>query len=873
MEEILHYSQYDYLLCFDADEHNLTYITGSSNRAISAKKLIDVNTSRNNLPSFKQSTFLECFELLSKEKQNTLSKYDKSILASVRNLFKKIKEELSEEHGVSLETAQLLFVMPLGWTEEYCKDKLCAFFQDVGWVTPKDNKIKLVTIPYIQLLTEHFQRWTNHLDRERTSVLFHIQKSWRSEGWIDEFSYTFFKMQSAKELMAVSKKLASSDFLLVPSIGDTTSINLANIEDIVYNVVKKIIAGTKQGKHSRRVSDEGNTDEGNTDEENTDEENTDEENTDEEDGAAWFIADDILQLQEDMLERDEEAMEDYDETLEEYDETLEEYFQCEVDFEDQFQDLGKWTCRQLLAAIYEDIDVKHYLKQVGDFFRGAIDEYGAVRDSPDGIQHILLYDRYHKNVHFHWNSADFIYQRSVIEEGIIPPGKEFMRFGVQDDTQFAMQQSHKMIQIANAVLPPVIVDDEGQNDPKLPTCKPTDNLIAPNSFYVQANVTETQISFILNKVIEVSPSNTGIDLFTVQERAIEMENIADTASYLLWNHYQAMNDIEEQQHGLFERCQDHDTMVLLSSHYKEFSKNASGLIKSWFATEDHTLFEEKLGTYHLVSVDQQCSCSLKLSQRLLMEVGLKPAIANIATTITSALFSDDYFGLYQPSALILERNFETIKNLPFSCAINGLLKQALKTFLQLHHNRLLLLFHDDCAKSSFSQYLGWGEFSQISSAAYIFSVRAVYKKGDEPIFGVLLKDGTCKKLPHVYRSYRWMDGDDCREYEFTYLILAKEENLPLNGTANTSDLVIEVYVLDNSKDSTSQRRQVGTTLTIHLSYPTEPLVFMSVLPVHYSSTLKFVTTWIVRGWGDSTLIENPIEALERLYLKRNYYIR
>ncbi|KAL9559097.1 hypothetical protein MBANPS3_000578 [Mucor bainieri] len=852
MEEILHYSQYNYLLCFDADQYDSIYITGSSNRAISAKKLLDVNTYINNfenLPSFKQSTFLECFELLSKEKKKLLSEYEKSILASAKDLFKKIKEKLSKEHEISLETAQLLFVMPVGWTEEHCKDKLLAFFQDVGWIAPKDNKSKLVTIPLVQMLTEHFQQWKeNHLDRERTSVLFFYQRSWSSED-------------AERQRIAVSKKLASSDFLLVPSVGNTASINLASIEDIVYNVIKKIIAGTKQGKHSRRVSDEGNSDE-----ENTDEENTDEENTDEEADLIRIIANDILQLQEDMLKRGEGAME-------EYDETLEEYFQYQVDFKYQFQDLGRWTCRQLLAAIYEDVNVKHYLKEVGEFFKGAIDKYNAVRDSPDGIQHILLYNRFHEK----WNYADFIQQR-LVEKDILPPGKEFMPFGMRGDTQFAMQQSHKMIQVANAILPPVIVDDKGQNESKLPTSKPTDNLIAPNSFYVQANVTETQISFILNKVIEVSSSNTSIDLFTVQERAIEMENIADTASYLLWNHYQAMNDIEGQQYGLFERCQDHDTMVLLSSHYKEFSKNAGGLIKSWFATEDHTFFEEKLGTYHPVSLDQQCSCSLKLSQRLLMEVGLKPAIANIATTITSALFSDDYFGLYLPSALILERNFETIKNLPFSCAINGLLKQALKTFLQLHHNRLLLLFHDNCAKSSFSQYLGRGGFSQVSSAAYIFSATGRCKKGDEPILGVL-KDGTSKKLSHVFRCYSRIDNYERGEYEFTYRVLAEEENLPLKGINLSfiakglvqtlhSDLRIEVYVLDNPKDSTSQRRQVGTTLYIGFTDQTEPLVFMSVLPVHYSSTLKFVASSISSDWEDPVLVEDSIEVLERLSLTK-----
>ncbi|KAL9537980.1 hypothetical protein MBANPS3_011296 [Mucor bainieri] len=423
-----------------------------------------------------------------------------------------------------------------------------------------------------------------------------------------------------------------------------------------------------------------------------------------------------------------------------------------------------------------------------------------------------------------------------------------------------------MIQIANTLLPPVIVNNGNQHDAVFQASERIENLIAPNSFYVQANVTETQISFILNKVIEVPSSEAGIDLFTVQERSVEIEDIAEASSCLLWNHYQLMLDMDEQQHTLFKRCQDHDTMVLSSSQCEEFSRNARMLIEAWFTTED-TFPGERLDTYRLISVDQQCSCALRLSQRLLLEVGLKSVVANIATTITSALFSDDYFGLYQPSALILEKNWKTIKNLPFLCAINGLLNQALEEYLHIHYNRLLLLFQDKCANSDISQYLGRGDYSQVSSMTYTFKLKLYPKKGAKLIFGFLEESG-CTKLPLIPIGLK--QGDSYSSFELTYPVLAEEEDLPLNGitltfpTKECLHIDIEVWLSHDSKGGASQQ-QVGR-MSFGAKY--ELAMFCSpisvkILPVHYSSAIKFVasisteSSHLVRPHHDTTHHDTP----------------
>ncbi|OAC97584.1 hypothetical protein MUCCIDRAFT_86916 [Mucor lusitanicus CBS 277.49] len=618
MEKILSYLQYDYLICFGVDEHGYIRITGSSNRAICTDELLNAGAEmrRNKrLPLLKHNTvFLECYELLSKEKKKLkLLENEMARLASIRDLFKRTKKKLLKEKGTSLDTAQILFIMPLGWTEEHYKDKIHAFLLDMDWIAPKDNESKLIMIPFIQVLVQEFQRLYSeeqNLDSERTSVLFSVQPAIKEEGDKTRVNYTFFKMQGAKELIAVSKTLACSDFLLVPSIvppiENNKSIYLADLRDVMYDAVRKIVVRIK-GKDPECISNE---------------------NTIKEEDPLWKIACNIPYSQE-HAEGDIAR-------------NLGESFQ-NVNFEmHQLEDLKSWTSSRLRAAVFNDVNVKSYFEQVNNLVEGALDK-------SDGR--------------------------------IIQGSKNIYSYNDQHLDRYAMQQPYKMIQIANAILPPVIAGKEEQTNPAFRPRTHANSLIAPNSFYVQANVTDTQIYFILNKVIEVPPPETGIALSTVQERSIETEDIAEAASLLLWNYYQSMIDVEEQQHLFFECCQDHD--------------------------------------------NNRCTCALKLSQRLLLEVGLKPAIVRIANTIRGVLFSNAFFGLYQLSALILETNLKAINNQPFSCAIDGLLKQNLKEFLHVHYRQLLLLSHGKLADDDKLRYLGRGGYSQVSSTNYIFKWRSL----------------------------------------------------------------------------------------------------------------------------------------------------
>lgn len=182
----------------------------------------------------------------------------------------------------------------------------------------------------------------------------------------------------------------------------------------------------------------------------------------------------------------------------------------------------------------------------------------------------------------------------------------------------------------------------------------------------------------------------------------------------------------------------------------------------------------------MVSLEEQCTCALKLSQRLLLEVGLRPSIANIAIAITGTLLSNEYFGLYPISALIVKGNVKAGKNMYFSYSLDRLLEEALQKRLQVQHRRVSLLFYDTQVDRNEMQYLGQGGYSQISSTTFTIKIEISSNKGE--IVCALQEDGVCTRIPSRPCCPKWG-----RYYASAseYLVLARGEDLPLAGINKT----------------------------------------------------------------------------------------
>ena len=144
---------------------------------------------------------------------------------------------------------------------------------------------------------------------------------------------------------------------------------------------------------------------------------------------------------------------------------------------------------------------------------------------------------------------------------------------------------------------------------------------------------------------------------------------------------------------------------------------------------------EELDIYQPISTNINCKCALNITYRMLLEVGVKSAITNIATAITSTLASNDLFGLYVISALIIINDSKNV-------ALNrfySILKEAILKRLQAYQ-RTPAVFHGEkelvtCKLlgnwvNDVKQILGIGSYSQVSSTSYMFRMGEFHEVND-----------------------------------------------------------------------------------------------------------------------------------------------
>lgn len=140
------------------------------------------------------------------------------------------------------EASQITFISPLDWIDDGYKDDLRALFELAQWINAKDNKAKLVFIPFLEALITHLHDSTDisrRFERERKSIIFNMQAASDSAETI--LNITCFQMQSAKELIVISKSLASSNFLLEPNVKSSKSIRLRSLYSILNSRICRML--------------------------------------------------------------------------------------------------------------------------------------------------------------------------------------------------------------------------------------------------------------------------------------------------------------------------------------------------------------------------------------------------------------------------------------------------------------------------------------------------------------------------------------------------------------------------------------------------------------------------------------------------------
>ncbi|KAL7326611.1 hypothetical protein PS15p_208918 [Mucor circinelloides] len=854
MEDLLSYSRYDYLICFCLDEYDGIYVHTTSNRAIEMSLAYQTGWNdkiNEDLGLIVGTIFQKYFELKSKDKHQ-LTETDILMLSSILDYLEKIRTKVFKDHGIPPDLSQIVFLLPVDWTEDRQTDMLRTLFLETGWIAADDGESKLVMVPFVEAFVDFLHKFADHqiqLGRERKYLMLSVCET--NDHKKITYTCTCLQMQSAKELIAVSKTLASSDFLLVPTILDSRSIRLPELNDVLLVVIKKLL--TEMQIKSRNDIQCGLADE------------------DKREAEVSKIASKFVKnLFIDMYGISDAS------TLPES-----EFLQLVDLYKSQLQDLSSLSYHQFMKIISLDASVQQHTKQVVDFIQSFLDQYGLISNSPDGIQDIILCNTFSLKAHYFY----FI-KEAFLQAKLVRPETSFISIpDVGQLGECTIQKPLKMIQIAYAILPPVILNEEKFDNMAFDTMQEDNNSFLPmNSYYVQVNIEEQQIKFTLNKVIKTSSSKNAAQLFTVQERKISINGLVSTASDEMWNHYQRLES-EGHLGVLIDWCHEHEPAILSTRHYECFSANMKKIVRAW--CQDKQIFtNEELDAYHSVFIDDQCECALKITRRMLLEVGMKSAIANVATTIIGGAFSNDYFGLYQVSAWVVRGCTTSIVNPHYLYSLERFLQEKLRKGFQIHQRKPLMFFDND-AEVIMAQYLGRGGYSQISSTTYTIKF-SMLSQNNAYVFG--LHDNhldQCENIPVQYEVEAWKMKFNNLAINFKvtsdYIpILHKGSTLSETGISKKflfkegRNLRISIYAQDSSQDGTYQSLITSLWFTDFSNGHSE--VSVSIVPEHHSSSVSISMSRIATSKREVQSIifektaayydKKSVSIHERLNLKR-----
>jgi hypothetical protein len=193
------------------------------------------------LDLYVEDIFPRYFKIYTKEETHK-TKEEVSIVSAIISFFKEIAQFLKRRQGIDFDRTQFLFITPIEWHDEKYEGYLRPLFFEAGWVTQQDHKNRLIFSPfldcYVNLLRNindiNYQR---DFKRERKYLICSMVPNIETDSIT--FSLICFQMQNAKELSAVSKKLATGELLLTPTILHTEAIELPSLKNLIKEIVSK----------------------------------------------------------------------------------------------------------------------------------------------------------------------------------------------------------------------------------------------------------------------------------------------------------------------------------------------------------------------------------------------------------------------------------------------------------------------------------------------------------------------------------------------------------------------------------------------------------------------------------------------------------
>lgn len=192
---------------------------------------------------FVGTMFKSFFDMPSKDYDSKLLNASRTSLSLATTVFmKKVAKDLRQNIRLNFDESQFLFITPITWYNTGYEDKLHSLLLQADWINKDNLKNRLIIMPFLESFIYYLQNSimddSKKFEREAKYLLCSMNP--RSE-LSDSVQLTHFRVQSAKELSAISKKVAFSDILLASSILNTGKVYFSfftnSIRDTVYNIV------------------------------------------------------------------------------------------------------------------------------------------------------------------------------------------------------------------------------------------------------------------------------------------------------------------------------------------------------------------------------------------------------------------------------------------------------------------------------------------------------------------------------------------------------------------------------------------------------------------------------------------------------------
>ncbi|CEP12892.1 hypothetical protein [Parasitella parasitica] len=666
-------------------------------------------------------------------------------------------------------------------------------------------------------------------------------------------------MQSAKKLMAFSQSLAASNFLLTPTTINFQAIDTSGWASVLYNKIKGII--------SKNVIN-------------------------------WLKTKGARKKVKRLAKRHENKKPRLRVLIDAYIKALPHILRVyKSDKQKHKTSLGKllwpfqsylrdvkqnfsqgWTCGSFVEKLVNDPQIKQFLQEFNSWFKSFLGSYSPVKNSPEGVQGIIMcFDRKYSNSSLHTS----LVENAILNADLIDIEKTYINeFGEYKHAENAMQTLHKIMQIANTLSSPIIYNNEGDlNTNLIGNPQDSKDFFPPNSFYLQCHIDNDRIKFTLNKVIAVRLLNNVAlkSTLTVRKNIILIEEIVSTISNNIWSHLQTLG-MKDYECGLLKSCCDaHNDELFSRGSYHHFTTNLKTLMFKWFYDQS-ICSNDELDFEHTISISSICSCSFKLSQRMLLEIGLMPAISHIACIIASSLASNDLFGLYSVSALIVTDDSTMFAISPFySRHRRHILKKSIKSSFKLYKAKPVVFFGEqelmsctalgDWEKST-QQILGKGSYKQALSTSYAVRFDIDATPQEDSYWSVYEYHGDLYekvKLRTISKKSNMYDEP------YQAIIVHTGDCLDQDGVTkrfffNDSDVqTMGIRLVSSFQNEELYRRMWNTGMM-----PIGPKYHLKImiLPLPHLSAIKFEASFLMYNGYETELISESINIHERLMVKK-----